>query len=77
MAIKFSTSERFNFIPEDVKSIIIGASIAGGGAFATYILEGLAKLDFGEWTPIAVALLSVLINAVRKWISESAYAVKK
>ena len=77
MAIRFVMSERFNFTREDIVSILIGASIAGGGAFATYLLEGLAQLDFGEWTPMVVALLSVLINAVRKWIAESSYAVKK
>jgi len=77
MPIKFVMSERFGFQREDVISILKGATIVAGGAFATYLLEGLMKLDFGEYTPLVVALLSVAINAVRKWISESNYAVKK
>jgi hypothetical protein len=75
MAIRFVVSERFGFNSEDVISILKGAAIAGGGAFATYLLEALMKLDFGEYTPLIVAMISVLINAVRKWIGENNYAV--
>jgi len=77
MSVRFEMSERFKFIPEDIKSIVTGAAIAAGGAFATYLLEGLMQMNFGEYTPLIVAVLSVIINAVRKWIGENNYAVKK
>jgi hypothetical protein len=77
MPIKFVLSERFSINQEDVISIVKGAAIAGGGAFAVYLLEGLIKLDFGDWTALVVAVLSIGINVIRKWIAESSYAVKK
>ncbi len=49
--------------------IIKGAGIAGGAVALLYVLEGLVALDFGQYTPIVVGLLSVLINAVKEFIS--------
>ena len=39
-------SKPFAFIPEDVKSILIGALLAGAGALLTFLAENLGKLDF-------------------------------
>jgi hypothetical protein len=43
-----------------------GAVIAGLGAGMAYFAEGLQGIDFGEWTPIVVALFSIGVNAVRQ-----------
>jgi len=43
-----------------------GAVIAGLGAMLAYMAEGLQGIDFGEWTPIAVAGFSVAVNAIRQ-----------
>ena len=43
-----------------------GALIAGAGAALTYLLEAVPGLDLGQSTPIVVALLSVLVNVIRK-----------
>lgn len=43
-----------------------GALIAGLGAAMAYMAEGLQGVDFGEWTPIAVAGFAVVINAIRQ-----------
>lgn len=67
-------STPFSYIPEDIKSVLVGAAIAGSGALLTYMAERLSSLNFGEYTPLIVALLSVLINAIRKYIGTSKYA---
>ena len=61
-------SPRFQLNKEDGKKILVGASIATGGALLTYILEVLPNVDFGELTPVIVAVLSILINAGRKFL---------
>lgn len=66
-------SHAFSFIPEDIKSILIGACIAGAGALLTFIAENVSKLDFGDWTPFVVAGVSVVVNIIRKWISPTKY----
>jgi hypothetical protein len=58
----------FKIDKEGIKKVGRGAIIAGLGAFLTYGAENLLKLDFGEWTPLVVAGLSVFINFLRKWI---------
>lgn len=55
----------------DWKKIGKGLLIAIGGAGLTYLQDILLTIDFGEWTPIVVALNSVLINIIRKWIIDT------
>ena len=43
-----------------------GALIAGAGAVLTYLVEAIPQVDFGQYTPVVVAVFSVLVNAVRK-----------
>jgi hypothetical protein len=47
--------------------ILKGALIAGSGAFIVIMLEAVMQLDFGDWTPIVVAMCSIIINAVREY----------
>jgi|TARA_Y100000310_G_scaffold15147_1_gene15158 hypothetical protein len=59
-------SEKLNLNKRDGKKILIGLGIALAGAALTY-LEGIVpNVDFGELTPLVVALNSVLVNFVRK-----------
>jgi hypothetical protein len=62
----------FSFTQEQMTKIFKGAAIAGAGAAGIYGLEALASLNFGIWTPAAVAVLSILINIVKV-----KFAVKK
>jgi len=56
-------SEKYTLNKEDGLKIAKGAGIAVGGAVLVYLAEVLPKVDFGEYTPIVVAILSILINA--------------
>lgn len=60
-------------IADDVKKILIGAGVAALGAFFTYLAQYLSNQDFGEFTPLVVALCSVIVNALRKWGMETKY----
>lgn len=67
-------SEKRKLIGEDLKKIGRGALVAGVGAFLFYVLEALPGVDFGEtWTPIVVAFLGVVSNAIRKYWNENVY----
>lgn len=61
-------SERFKLNKEDGKKILTGAGIAMAGALLTYFADILPNVDFGEWTPVAVAVFSILVNAGRKFL---------
>lgn len=43
-----------------------GAVIAAVGAALTYLSEAMLGWDYGEYTPVVVAGLSILVNAIRK-----------
>ena len=49
------------------KKIMTGALIAGGGVFATLMLDAVIQMDFQEWTPVVVGVCSVLINVIREY----------
>lgn len=66
-------SARGKIILEDLKALAIGACIAGAGTVLTYLLEAIPKIDFGEWSPVVVAIASILINFIRKVLSETKY----
>ena len=62
-------SKRFSLNSTDLEKIGTGLLIALGGALLTYIQDTVTTVDFGEWTPLVVALNSVLVNAGRKFLS--------
>ena len=66
-------SKRGELIKQDLLKVGKGALIAGAGAFAMYLLQGLTQIDYGDATPVIVALLSVVINFARKYFTENKY----
>lgn len=65
-----ANSKRFRLNKEDLIKILIGLCIAMAGAGLTYLTDIIANVDFGEYTPMAVAGWSVIVNLVRKLISK-------
>ncbi len=63
-----SIQKAFSFDKVTIGKIIRGTLIAGGGAALTYLLQALMTVDFGQYTPVVVMLLSVALNAVREFI---------
>lgn len=51
---------------KDLIKVGKGALLAGGGAVLTYLIEIIPSVELGDWTPIVVAMFSVLLNVIRK-----------
>ena len=65
-----NTSKRFSLNKADMQKVATGALVAIGGALLTYLTQTVAQIDFGDYTPVAVALSSVLVNVARKFIAD-------
>lgn len=52
----------------DYKKILVGAGIALLGALATYLQDTIPNVDFGVYTPVVVAINSILVNAIRRFV---------
>lgn len=61
-------SPKYTLNQEDGRKIFTGLAIALLGALATYLQDTIPNIDFGAYTPVAVAVNSVLVNIIRKFI---------
>lgn len=66
-----SESEFLQLSNTDYKKIGKGAIIAILGALLTYGSDIILNINFGTYTPIAVAVWSILVNAGWKWIQNN------
>ncbi|MFO0806021.1 MAG: serine protease [Gemmataceae bacterium] len=57
---------------EDLIKVGKGAAIAAAGAVLTYVTQWVSGGDFGSYTPMIVAVWSIVANAARKWIIPTA-----
>lgn len=64
-------SKPFLVNSEDMTRILKGAMIAVAGALVVYLADVVPTIDFGIWTPLAVALASVAVNALRIWVADN------
>lgn len=62
-------SKKYKLSKKDAIKIGHGALIAMGGVLLTYLAEVIPNVDFGDWTPVVVALCSVLVNVGRKFLT--------
>lgn len=58
----------FSFDKETVIKIFKGAAIAASGAVLTYLAQYVSSADFGVYTPVVVAVSSIIINAGKEFI---------
>ena len=69
-------SEPFSLHSNDLKRVVVGGFICLVGALATYLEQSIPAIDFGQWTPFVVAFNSMIINMLRKWISNTNFERK-
>lgn len=62
-------SRKFKLNKTDLTKIGTGALLAGVGAVLAFLVEAIPNVDFGDYSPLVVALFSVLANAFRKWVA--------
>lgn len=55
---------------DNLKSVLIGAGLAGAGAGLTYLSQYVTGIDFGVFGPLVAAALAVATNYVRKLSQE-------
>ncbi len=61
-------SAPFQIDKKDWKRVIAGGAIVMAGAGLTYFVQDiLPGMNFGEYTPIIVAICTILLNIIRKW----------
>jgi len=66
-------SPNWGLIKQDAKKLLVGAGIALLGSLATYLQDAVPNIDFGAYTPVIVAVNSILIATIRKFITSSVY----
>jgi hypothetical protein len=80
MATKKKESYKYKLNKEDGLKVLKGAGIAAGGVLIPALIETgstllnyfsavVPQIDFGSWTPVAIVVSSVLINAARKLLA--------
>jgi ABC-type antimicrobial peptide transport system permease subunit len=63
-------SGKYQLNKEDLTKLGVGALVAVGGALLTYLADTIPGVDFGVYTPVVVAIASILINSARKFLQE-------
>lgn len=76
MPIKFLLSKNFRLIDEDKKRILKNVLLFVGPDLIVFFGALAAKLS-AEGAFILVLILNLIIDVLRKWISENNYAVPK
>lgn len=64
-------SEPLSLHSNDIKRVAVGGLICIVGAGATYLEQSIPTIDFGQWTPLIVAVNSMIINMLRKWVCDT------
>ncbi len=64
-------SKKFSLNSIDWKKIGVGAGVAVVGTLLTYVTQVVGQIDFGQWTPLVVCALSIIVNIGRKWVSDN------
>lgn len=67
---KQKINPNFSLDSHGLKKVGKGALIAVTGAILTYGTQEIVNINFGEWTPVVVAIWSVIANLGHKWITK-------
>ena len=68
-------SRKFQLVKEDLIKVLKGAGLAGLSAIALYVADWLQTIDLGTvwYSPILIALIPVIANLIRKFVTENKY----
>ena len=65
-------SNKFKLSKTDFLKLGCGLGVACAGAALTYLSEWATTTDFGSYTPLVVCVMSVFVNILRKWMTNTA-----
>ena len=63
-------ANKYKLTKENINKVLKGAAISVSGAVLVVLSESLLSFDYGDWTPAVYAVVPVLVNIVRKFLSE-------
>jgi hypothetical protein len=69
--VQESQSRRFALDGADLRKLGTGFLVALVGAGATFLSDAATSIDFGMWSPFVSMAVSVVVNAIRKWIADN------
>lgn len=72
--VQESQSKRYSLDRADVRKLGTGFLVALVGAVATFLSDAATSIDFGMWSPFISMAVSVVVNAIRKWIADNSQA---
>lgn len=61
-------SDRFSLNVNDLVNLAKNAVLVGTGALLTYVMENINSVDWGTTGVLLVPVVTVLLDAVVKWI---------
>ena len=64
-------TNKFKLTKTDCSKLAKGIGVACAGATLTYLSEWAASPDVGDYTPLVVAGMSVFVNFLRKWLTNT------
>jgi len=64
-------NNKFKLSKKDFSKLGCGLVVACAGAALTYLSEWATTTDFGDYTPLVVCAMSVLVNMLRKWMTNT------
>lgn len=66
----FGTSKSFQVDFNDAISLFRNAALVGVAAAITFVGENLANVDFGAATAFVVPVVTVVLQAATRWLSD-------
>ena len=54
----------------NITKVLKGAALSATGVFVDAISQAAFNFDYGEYTPLVYAIVPVIVNVVRKFISK-------
>lgn len=69
--VQESQSKRYSLDGADLRKLGTGFLVALVGAVATFLSDAATSIDFGMWSPFISMAVSVVVNAIRKWVADN------
>ena len=69
--VQEAQSKKYALDGADIRKLGTGFLIALVGAAATFLSDAATSIDFGMWAPFVSMAVSVVVNAIRKWIADN------
>ncbi len=70
-------SKSFALDVGDIASLLKNALLVAVSAFLTVLVNNLASLDLGQYTPMIVPMIAVILNTAIQWVRDNSKEVEE